>query len=164
MPFDLPLMCYSLCWTPFFRFPITFFSEKSQIFASEMSTRKKTKMVTKKGKGKILVPKWKLFRAKEPLLSVFMWGINHTVDQLMHVPPPGLLMPDDFKVCERREIWNFEENFFLKIENQFFSSFFEICFFFPRYLKFFQLKKKIFLKFLCKNHNFAIFRFLWSFW
>lgn len=33
----------------------------------------------KKGKGKVLVPKWKLFRAKEPLLSVFMWGVNHSV-------------------------------------------------------------------------------------
>jgi len=32
-----------------------------------------------KKKGKPLVPKWKLFRANEPLLSVFMWGVNHTV-------------------------------------------------------------------------------------
>ena len=35
---------------------------------------------------------------QEPLLSVFMWGVNHSLSELLHVPPPGLLMPDDFKV------------------------------------------------------------------
>ncbi|UMM21331.1 hypothetical protein L5515_003056 [Caenorhabditis briggsae] len=75
-----------------------------------MSTKKKTKVMSKKGKGKILVPKWKLFRAKEPLLSVFMWGINHTVDQLLHVPPPGLLMPDDFKAYSKVKIDNHNFN------------------------------------------------------
>ncbi|KAJ1346092.1 hypothetical protein KIN20_000779 [Parelaphostrongylus tenuis] len=59
-----------------------------------------------KGKGKILVPKWKLFRAKEPLLSVFMWGVNHAIGQLDHVPPPGLLMPDDFKAYAKVKIDN----------------------------------------------------------
>jgi hypothetical protein len=34
---------------------------------------------TNKKKKKVLVPKWKLFRAKEPLISVFMWGVNHAV-------------------------------------------------------------------------------------
>jgi 1-phosphatidylinositol-5-phosphate 4-kinase len=38
---------------------------------------KKRKIRT--GHKKMLVPKWKLFRAKEPLISVFMWGVNHTV-------------------------------------------------------------------------------------
>lgn len=27
--------------------------------------------------------KVKLFRANEPLLSVFMWGVNHTVSKLL---------------------------------------------------------------------------------
>jgi len=29
--------------------------------------------------------KVKLFRANEPLLSVFMWGVNHTVSQIIFV-------------------------------------------------------------------------------
>lgn len=32
-----------------------------------------------RGGRKMLVPKWKLFRTKEPLISVLMWGVNHTV-------------------------------------------------------------------------------------
>ncbi|VDM64600.1 unnamed protein product [Angiostrongylus costaricensis] len=73
-----------------------------------MSSKKKTPRTLGKikGKGKILVPKWKLFRAKEPLLSVFMWGVNHAVCQLDHVPPPGLLMPDDFKAYAKVKIDN----------------------------------------------------------
>jgi 1-phosphatidylinositol-5-phosphate 4-kinase len=48
-----------------------------------MSSRKKTPRSLGKhirGKGKPLIPKWKLFRANEPLLSVFMWGVNHSVN------------------------------------------------------------------------------------
>ncbi|VDN21543.1 unnamed protein product, partial [Cylicostephanus goldi] len=72
-----------------------------------MSSKKKTPRTLKiKGKGKVLVPKWKLFRAKEPLLSVFMWGVNHSIGQLDHVPPPGLLMPDDFKAYTKVKIDN----------------------------------------------------------
>ncbi|VBB28370.1 unnamed protein product [Acanthocheilonema viteae] len=76
-----------------------------------MSTKKKTPRKGKKGKGKVLVPKWKLFRAKEPLLSVFMWGVNHSISELLHVPPPGLLMPDDFKASIK-----------VKIDNHFFNK------------------------------------------
>ncbi|CAJ0581158.1 unnamed protein product, partial [Mesorhabditis spiculigera] len=61
---------------------------------------------TKIKKGKVLVPKWKLFRAKEPMLSVFMWGINHSIGELMHVPPPKLLMPDDFKAYAKIKVDN----------------------------------------------------------
>ncbi|KJH53020.1 1-phosphatidylinositol-4-phosphate 5-kinase [Dictyocaulus viviparus] len=75
-----------------------------------MSSKKKTPRtlgkIKGKGKGKVLVPKWKLFRAKEPLLSVFMWGVNHSIGQLDHVPPPGLLMPDDFKAYLKVKIDN----------------------------------------------------------
>ena len=41
-----------------------------------------TTALTAKQKTKVLKTvhqKVKLFRAKEPLLSVFMWGINHSV-------------------------------------------------------------------------------------
>ncbi|MCP9258197.1 Phosphatidylinositol 5-phosphate 4-kinase type-2 alpha [Dirofilaria immitis] len=71
----------------------------------------KTPRKERKGKGKVLVPKWKLFRAKEPLLSVFMWGVNHSISELLHVPPPGLLMPDDFKASIK-----------VKIDNHFFNK------------------------------------------
>uniref|UniRef100_A0A0M3HKX7 Phosphatidylinositol N-acetylglucosaminyltransferase subunit Q n=1 Tax=Ascaris lumbricoides TaxID=6252 RepID=A0A0M3HKX7_ASCLU len=69
-----------------------------------MSSKKKAPRTGKRGKGKVLVPKWKLFRAKEPLLSVFMWGVNHTIGELMHVPPPGLLMPDDFRASTKIKV------------------------------------------------------------
>ncbi|PAV65693.1 hypothetical protein WR25_09753 [Diploscapter pachys] len=74
-----------------------------------MSSKKTPRGLGKK-KKKVLVPKWKLFRAKEPLLSVFMWGVNHSIDQLMHVPPPGLLMPDDFKAYSKVKIDNHNFN------------------------------------------------------
>ncbi|KHN80062.1 Phosphatidylinositol 5-phosphate 4-kinase type-2 alpha [Toxocara canis] len=73
-------------------------------FRGVMSSKKKTPRAGKRGKGKVLVPKWKLFRAKEPLLSVFMWGVNHTIGELMHVPPPGLLMPDDFRASTKIKV------------------------------------------------------------
>uniref|UniRef100_A0AC34Q5S3 PIPK domain-containing protein n=1 Tax=Panagrolaimus sp. JU765 TaxID=591449 RepID=A0AC34Q5S3_9BILA len=66
-----------------------------------MASKKKS---TKFKKGKPLTPKWKVFRAKEPVISVFMWGVNHTIGELMHVPPPGLLMPDDFKAFAKIKI------------------------------------------------------------
>ncbi|CAD6198251.1 unnamed protein product [Caenorhabditis auriculariae] len=59
--------------------------------------RRRKSRASERKRAKSSSLKWKLFRAKEPLLSVFMWGVNHSIDQLMHVPPPGLLMPDDFK-------------------------------------------------------------------
>jgi hypothetical protein len=52
--------------------------------AAMSSRKKKTPRSLGKpfrGKGKPLVPKWKLFRANEPLLSVFMWGVNHSVSE-----------------------------------------------------------------------------------
>uniref|UniRef100_A0A0N5CFT2 1-phosphatidylinositol-5-phosphate 4-kinase n=1 Tax=Strongyloides papillosus TaxID=174720 RepID=A0A0N5CFT2_STREA len=73
----------------------------------ERSTRKKFRGKKKK----CLIPKLKLFRSKEPLLSVFMWGINHTMSELMHVPPPGLLLPDDFKASSK-----------IKVDNHFFNK------------------------------------------
>lgn len=95
-----------------------------------MTSRKKTpRSIGRIGGKKMLVPKWKLFRAKEPLISVLMWGVNHTVlfkkklktflstlcyniikkiqiGELMHVPPPGLLLPDDFKAFSKIKVDN----------------------------------------------------------
>ncbi|XP_046557027.1 LOW QUALITY PROTEIN: phosphatidylinositol 5-phosphate 4-kinase type-2 alpha-like [Haliotis rubra] len=63
----------------------------------------------KKGLSKKLKPvalNWKLFRANEPLLSVFMWGINHTVNELNHVNLRVMLMPDDFKAFSKIRVDN----------------------------------------------------------
>ncbi|KAL4222748.1 Phosphatidylinositol 5-phosphate 4-kinase type-2 beta [Mactra antiquata] len=57
-------------------------------------------------KVKAVYQKRKLFRANEPLLSVFMWGINHTVSELNHVTIPPMLMPDDFKAYTKVRVDN----------------------------------------------------------
>lgn len=57
-------------------------------------------------KLKTATQKRKLFRANEPLLSVFMWGINHTVNELNHVNIPVMLMPDDFKAFTKVRVDN----------------------------------------------------------
>nr|CAB3264890.1 phosphatidylinositol 5-phosphate 4-kinase type-2 alpha [Phallusia mammillata] len=50
--------------------------------------------------------KQKLFRANEPFISVFMWGVNHTVKELTHMKMPLMLMPDDFKSYSKVKIDN----------------------------------------------------------
>ncbi|KFM82830.1 Phosphatidylinositol-5-phosphate 4-kinase type-2 alpha, partial [Stegodyphus mimosarum] len=54
--------------------------------------------------------KAKVFRANEPLLSVFMWGINHTISGLTHVNIPVMLMPDDFKAFSKIRVDNHHFN------------------------------------------------------
>ncbi|XP_033304832.1 phosphatidylinositol 5-phosphate 4-kinase type-2 alpha isoform X1 [Bombus bifarius] len=50
--------------------------------------------------------KVKLFRANEPLLSVFMWGVNHTINELSHVNIPVVLLPDDFRAYSKLKVDN----------------------------------------------------------
>ncbi|XP_076043091.1 phosphatidylinositol 5-phosphate 4-kinase isoform X2 [Oratosquilla oratoria] len=50
--------------------------------------------------------KTKLFRANEPLLSVFMWGVNHSTNELSHINIPVMLMPDDFKAYSKMRVDN----------------------------------------------------------
>ncbi|XP_044741198.1 phosphatidylinositol 5-phosphate 4-kinase type-2 alpha isoform X2 [Chrysoperla carnea] len=50
--------------------------------------------------------KVKLFRANEPLLSVFMWGVNHTINELSHVTIPVMLLPDDFRAYSKIKVDN----------------------------------------------------------
>lgn len=40
------------------------------------------RMIKKKKHFRVKHQKVKLFRANEPILSVFMWGINHTVNKI----------------------------------------------------------------------------------
>lgn len=54
--------------------------------------------------------KAKVFRANEPLLSVFMYGINHTIHELTHVNIPVMLMPEDFKAYSKVKIENYFYN------------------------------------------------------
>lgn len=41
--------------------------------------------ILKKKHFRVKHQKVKLFRANEPLLSVFMWGINHTVKKSINI-------------------------------------------------------------------------------
>ncbi|XP_026480880.1 phosphatidylinositol 5-phosphate 4-kinase type-2 alpha-like [Ctenocephalides felis] len=50
--------------------------------------------------------KVKLFRANEPLLSVLMWGINHTINELSYVSIPVMLLPDDFRAYSKIKVDN----------------------------------------------------------
>ncbi|TRY67162.1 hypothetical protein TCAL_05498 [Tigriopus californicus] len=61
---------------------------------------------TKTKRFKVKHPKRKLYRSSEPLLSVFMWGINHTVKELEHVSIPVMLMPDDFRAFSKVKVDN----------------------------------------------------------
>uniref|UniRef100_A0A8C5A0H6 Phosphatidylinositol 5-phosphate 4-kinase type-2 alpha n=1 Tax=Gadus morhua TaxID=8049 RepID=A0A8C5A0H6_GADMO len=47
-----------------------------------------------------------LFRASDPLLSVVMWGVNHSINELSHVQIPIMLMPDDFKAYSKIKVDN----------------------------------------------------------
>ncbi|XP_013388699.1 phosphatidylinositol 5-phosphate 4-kinase type-2 alpha isoform X2 [Lingula anatina] len=59
-----------------------------------------------KKKRLFIKQKRKLFRANEPLLSVFMWGVNHSINELGHVNIPVMLMPDDFKAFSKVKVAN----------------------------------------------------------
>lgn len=60
----------------------------------------------KKKKKMLLIPKWKVFRAKEPLISVFMWGVNHIVREFSCISAPVLLLPNDFKAYSKIKVQN----------------------------------------------------------
>ena len=61
---------------------------------------------TKTKRFKVKHPKRKLMKCNDPLLSVFMWGVNHTVRELQHIHVPVMLMPDDFRSFSKITIKN----------------------------------------------------------
>lgn len=63
-------------------------------------------MKLKKKHLKAVHQKVKLFRAKDPLLSVLMWGINHSINELTHINVPVMLMSDDFKAHSKIRVDN----------------------------------------------------------
>lgn len=76
-----------------------------------MSSHAKTK---KKKNFKVMSQRVKVFRSKDPLLSVLMWGVSHSINELSHVANPAMLMPDDFKAFTKLRVDNHlfnKENF-----------------------------------------------------
>ena len=71
-----------------------------------MSATKLSLSTTKTKHIKVKHPKRKLYRSSDPLLSVFMWGINHTVRELTHISIPVMLMPDDFRAYTKIKVDN----------------------------------------------------------
>uniref|UniRef100_A0A8D3DW04 Phosphatidylinositol 5-phosphate 4-kinase type-2 alpha n=1 Tax=Scophthalmus maximus TaxID=52904 RepID=A0A8D3DW04_SCOMX len=61
---------------------------------------------TKTKKKHFVAQKVKLFRASDPLFSVLMWGVNHSINELSHVQIPIMLMPDDFKAYSKIKVDN----------------------------------------------------------
>uniref|UniRef100_A0AAY5KYY8 Phosphatidylinositol 5-phosphate 4-kinase type-2 gamma n=1 Tax=Esox lucius TaxID=8010 RepID=A0AAY5KYY8_ESOLU len=58
---------------------------------SSLAPKRKTK------KKHFVQQKVEVFRASDPILSVLMWGVNHSINDLAQVPVPVMLLPDDFK-------------------------------------------------------------------
>ncbi|XP_029906770.1 phosphatidylinositol 5-phosphate 4-kinase type-2 gamma-like [Myripristis murdjan] len=50
--------------------------------------------------------KVEVFRASDPVLSILMWGVNHSINDLSQVPVPVMLLPDDFKASTKIKVNN----------------------------------------------------------
>ncbi|XP_028394004.1 phosphatidylinositol 5-phosphate 4-kinase type-2 alpha-like isoform X2 [Dendronephthya gigantea] len=62
------------------------------------------KLKNKKFKAKS--QKVKLFRSNEPLYSVFMWGVNHAINELSLIQVPPMFLPEDFKAYSKIRVDN----------------------------------------------------------
>uniref|UniRef100_A0A452V298 Phosphatidylinositol 5-phosphate 4-kinase type-2 gamma n=1 Tax=Ursus maritimus TaxID=29073 RepID=A0A452V298_URSMA len=58
------------------------------------------------GKKHLVQQKVKVFRAADPLVGVFLWGVAHSINELSQVPPPVMLLPDDFKASSKIKVNN----------------------------------------------------------
>ncbi|XP_041745136.1 phosphatidylinositol 5-phosphate 4-kinase type-2 gamma-like [Coregonus clupeaformis] len=61
---------------------------------------------TKTKKKHFVQQKVEVFRASDPVLSVLMWGVNHSINDLVQVPVPVMLLPDDFKANTKIKVNN----------------------------------------------------------
>ncbi|KAJ8258985.1 hypothetical protein COCON_G00179970 [Conger conger] len=61
---------------------------------------------TKTKKKHFVQQKVEVFRASDPVLSVLMWGVNHSINDLSQVPVPVMLLPDDFKANTKIKVTN----------------------------------------------------------
>ncbi|XP_029991318.1 phosphatidylinositol 5-phosphate 4-kinase type-2 gamma-like [Sphaeramia orbicularis] len=50
--------------------------------------------------------KVEVFRASDPVLSVLIWGVNHSINDLCQVPVPVILLPDDFRASTKIKVNN----------------------------------------------------------
>ncbi|KAM9362407.1 phosphatidylinositol 5-phosphate 4-kinase type-2 gamma-like [Symphorus nematophorus] len=67
---------------------------------STLAPKRKTK------KKHFVQQKVEVFRASDPVLSVLMWGVNHSINDLSQVPVPVMLLPDDFKASTKIKVNN----------------------------------------------------------
>ncbi|KAK5601800.1 Phosphatidylinositol 5-phosphate 4-kinase type-2 gamma [Crenichthys baileyi] len=72
----------------------------SSIPPGPLKPKRKTK------KKNFVQQKVKVFRASDPVLSVLMWGVNHSINDLSQVPVPVMLLPDDFKASTKIKVIN----------------------------------------------------------
>ncbi|XP_061688650.1 phosphatidylinositol 5-phosphate 4-kinase type-2 gamma-like [Syngnathoides biaculeatus] len=66
--------------------------------AARVPRRRKTKM------KHFVHQKVEVFRAGEPVPSVLMWGVNHSINDLCQVPVPVMLLPDDFRASTKVKV------------------------------------------------------------
>ncbi|XP_058487224.1 phosphatidylinositol 5-phosphate 4-kinase type-2 gamma-like [Solea solea] len=67
---------------------------------SALAPKRKTK------KKHFVQQKVEVFRASDPVVSVLMWGVNHSINDLSQVPVPVMLLPDNFKACAKIKVSN----------------------------------------------------------
>uniref|UniRef100_A0A8D3CK06 Phosphatidylinositol 5-phosphate 4-kinase type-2 gamma n=1 Tax=Scophthalmus maximus TaxID=52904 RepID=A0A8D3CK06_SCOMX len=68
--------------------------------SSPGASKRKTK------KKHFVQQKVEVFRAGEPVMSVLMWGVNHSINDLSQVPVPVMLLPDNFKASSKIKVCN----------------------------------------------------------
>ncbi|XP_072238460.1 phosphatidylinositol 5-phosphate 4-kinase type-2 gamma-like isoform X1 [Leuresthes tenuis] len=71
--------------------------------SSPLGTQKSKRKTKKKH---FVQQKVEVFRASDPVLSVMMWGVNHSINDLCQVPVPVMLLPDDFKASTKIKVIN----------------------------------------------------------
>uniref|UniRef100_A0A672G1P5 Phosphatidylinositol 5-phosphate 4-kinase type-2 gamma n=1 Tax=Salarias fasciatus TaxID=181472 RepID=A0A672G1P5_SALFA len=60
---------------------------------------------TRKTKKKHFVQQ-KVKEASDPVMSVLMWGVSHSINDLSQVPVPVMLLPDDFRASSKIKVNN----------------------------------------------------------
>jgi 1-phosphatidylinositol-5-phosphate 4-kinase len=55
--------------------------------------------------------KKRFMRAKDPIQAVFMWGIQHSINEIRSQPEPSLLLEEDFKAFSK-----------IRVENQYYNK------------------------------------------
>ncbi|XP_076012704.1 phosphatidylinositol 5-phosphate 4-kinase type-2 gamma-like [Genypterus blacodes] len=67
---------------------------------STLAPKRKTK------KKHFVQQKVEVFRGSNPVLSVLIWGVNHSMNDLSQVPVPVMLLPDDFRANTKIKVTN----------------------------------------------------------